>query len=163
MSAFTEEEEFTESEQSKFPEEKSKLEQMFRKAHLYSKEVQITLKALSEELDVFQTAQELEETDMVYFFNEEISNLSPLESFANLEVLDISDTRVVDLTPIARLINLKKISMANTKIKDLTVLEGLHNLEYVDVSGSAVSKQSIAVLKAKFPKLAIRTVTKIGM
>lgn len=60
-----------------------------------------------------------------------LSDLSPLSSLSNLQVIRIQYASIVDLSPISQLINLTEINFNENKIVDTTPLAGLTKLRSV--------------------------------
>ncbi|MCC3429472.1 MAG: leucine-rich repeat domain-containing protein [Microcoleus sp. PH2017_40_RAT_O_B] len=60
--------------------------------------------------------------------NNQISDLTPLQSLTNVTKLNLDNNQISDLTPLQFLTNLTKLSMCNNQISDLTPLQSLTNL-----------------------------------
>ncbi len=71
-----------------------------------------------------------------------IKDISGLESFKNLEVLDLSCHAITDITPIVGLKNLTAILLEGNPIADTAPLAGLTNLEVLTLSGCAAQDYS---------------------
>jgi len=73
-----------------------------------------------------------------------------LEALVNLEVLDLSLSRISEVKGLNILKNLKRLDLSENEIKNIEDLEGLDNLETLELSHNEVS--DISVLE-KLPKL----------
>jgi len=74
--------------------------------------------------------------DLQNFISEEppIRDLSGLESFTNLEVLDLSQNAVTDISPLAGLTQLTTLSLAGNPVANLEPLAKLTNLKHLILS-----------------------------
>lgn len=61
----------------------------------------------------------------------DISNISDLRFFKNLQYLNLNENEVSDLSPISNLTNLKYLFLYNNNISDISPLSSLVNLEYL--------------------------------
>jgi hypothetical protein len=69
----------------------------------------------------------------------QITDLGPLASWHDVEVLRLDHARVADLSPLAELENLQRLSLRNTGVLDLGPLRGLTSLESLDLMDTSVS------------------------
>lgn len=67
-----------------------------------------------------------------------ISDLEPLVSMRDTEVLVANDNRLRDISYIKHLKKIKTLNLANNKISDLTPLECLYSLKRIDLSGNNI-------------------------
>ena len=65
-----------------------------------------------------------------------IKDLSGLESFTNLETLDLSNHEVVDISPLQGLSKLTALSLAGNPVADVSPLAGLTDLKLLILTGS---------------------------
>lgn len=72
----------------------------------------------------------------------QIRDLSGLESFTNLETLDLSNHAIIDISPLQRLTKLTALSLAENPVGDVSPLSGLTNLKLLILSGSQASDYS---------------------
>lgn len=79
------------------------------------------------------------ELNTMEFFQNSITDLTPLAGFTNLEGLQLNYNNISDLTPLAGLINLSWLILDHNQISDLTPLSGLTNLGSVDLSYNQIS------------------------
>lgn len=77
--------------------------------------------------------------EQIYCLSTQISDLSPLSGLINLKQLNCSSTQVSDLSPLSELTNLEKLDCAGTKVSDLTPISGLKKLVRLDCSNSLVN------------------------
>jgi len=70
--------------------------------------------------------------------NQYILNLEPLVALSDLEILDISNSKITDITPLRYARNLRKLKAANTPINDITALQYFDKLTYLDLSQTEV-------------------------
>ena len=59
----------------------------------------------------------------------EISNISPLQTLTNITWLSLLDNKITDITPLASLTNLETLYLNNNEISDITPLSSLTNLK----------------------------------
>lgn len=71
-----------------------------------------------------------------------IKDLGGLERLANLEVLELTKSRLSSLTPLARLVQLRELYLAQNLITDLAPLSALRNLRRLDLMGNQVQEIS---------------------
>ena len=71
-----------------------------------------------------------------------VSDLSPLQGLANLLVLDCGRTAVANISPLQGLANLQTLSCARTQVADLSALQGLANLQRLYCYNTQVSDLS---------------------
>lgn len=69
----------------------------------------------------------------------EISDLTPLAGFTDLETLVIYNNRVSDLAPLAGLTKLKTLRLELNAIRDIGPLSSLKNLESLQITNNAIS------------------------
>jgi hypothetical protein len=86
----------------------------------------------------------------------QISDLSPLSAFPNLQKLDLSRTQVADLSPLATLTSLEKLDLFRTQVADLSPLATLTDLEDLGLSWAPVADLSPLMGLAKLKRLYIR-------
>ena len=65
-----------------------------------------------------------------------IQDISGLESFTNLESLDLSSQTVADISALQGLVNLTSLSLAGNPVSDISPLAGLTNLKILILSDS---------------------------
>ncbi|MEA5015073.1 MAG: leucine-rich repeat domain-containing protein [Candidatus Limiplasma sp.] len=70
---------------------------------------------------------------------EEVSDLTALSAFVNLERLMVFGSKVSDLSPLAGLGKLNTLAVDASKVSDLTPLSGLHGLGYLELSGNQIT------------------------
>lgn len=75
--------------------------------------------------------------------NQYILTIEPLAQLLDLQLLDLSNTRIADLTPIRNLTALVELNLANTKIKDLTPLKYSAQLQRLNINNTAVDDISV--------------------
>jgi putative cell wall-binding protein len=70
-----------------------------------------------------------------------IADLSGLESFTNLEHLDLEDNALngASLAPLSKLMNLTYLNLENNTLDQITSLKGLTNLTFLDVSDNQIA------------------------
>ena len=83
-----------------------------------------------------------------------IQDITGLEHFTNLEVLNLNGSIISDYSPISNLVNLKSLEIQNGILQDLSVLENLVNLEILDLSFVSLEDNDLSYLN-KFNKLKI--------
>ena len=69
--------------------------------------------------------REMQELEVLEVSRSRVADLSPLASLRELRRLDLSRTRVVDLGPLAELAKLASLGLAGTPVSDLSALSGL--------------------------------------
>ena len=75
----------------------------------------------------------------------EIGDISPLIGLASLTVLDLEDNQVSDISPLASLTNLTRLFLEVNQVADISALAGLTNLEFLDLDRNQVSDISFVV------------------
>jgi len=87
------------------------------------------------------------------------ADLKTLAVFTDLQVLDLSSTRVTDqgLKYLAPLKKLRKLGLARTQITDMGLKEvqGLTSLQALDLSGTKVTDGGVATLQKTLPRCKI--------
>jgi len=68
-----------------------------------------------------------------------VTDLTPLNGLPNLRVLCLQNTKVTDLTPLQGLPNLRSLYLQNVEVTDLTPLKGLKYLGYLDLRNTKVT------------------------
>ena len=71
-----------------------------------------------------------------------IKDIGGLESFTDLESLDLSFHAITDITPLAGLKKLTSLSLSNNPVADITPLAGLTNLKVLTLTGCAAQDYS---------------------
>lgn len=72
----------------------------------------------------------------------QITDISGLEAFTNLESLDLATHAVTDISPLAGLTNLTVLSLAGNPVADVSPLAGLTNLKLLILTGSQAQDYS---------------------
>lgn len=72
-----------------------------------------------------------------------IHDLSGLESFSNLETLDLSNHAISDISPLRGLTKLSALSLAGSPVADISPLSELTNLKVLILSGCQASDYSV--------------------
>lgn len=78
-----------------------------------------------------------------YEEQKQITDISGLEYFINLETLDLSNQAIMDLSPISGLTSLRNLSLGNIPAVDYSSLKTLINLNTLLLDGSAVTDISV--------------------
>ena len=84
--------------------------------------------------DIYKT--DVEGITNLPFGSSGITDISGLESFTGLKILDLSFTNVTDLQPIKGLNSLEELYLTNTSVSDISGLNNLTNLKKIIISGS---------------------------
>ncbi|MEG5162530.1 leucine-rich repeat domain-containing protein [Microcoleus sp. AT3-A2] len=71
--------------------------------------------------------------------NNQISDLTPLQSLTNLTNLNLGNNQISDLTPLQSLTNLIELNLENNQISDLTPLQSLTSLKYLNLDNNQIS------------------------
>ncbi len=71
--------------------------------------------------------------------NKSLKNLKPLDVFADLRILDISNANLTDISAIASMTNLKSLKIVNAGIQNISALAKLQKLKYLDISENPLS------------------------
>ena len=72
----------------------------------------------------------------------QLTDISPLASLTNLEVLVIDNHNISDITALNNLVNLVDLSLSENNISDITPLRGLKNLRYLSLCVNQLSDLS---------------------
>ena len=70
--------------------------------------------------------------------NEDITDLTGLESLSNLRTLDLSNNSLTKVTALSKLTSLKTLKLKDTELEDLNVIKGLTSLTYLDISDNYI-------------------------
>ena len=87
----------------------------------------------------------------------EISDLSTLESLAELEKLSISRTPVNDIDPLKQLKKLHKLYLHHTKVSDIGPLEGITSLRELDLGATQVKEIDVLAKLTDLQRLSIQS------
>ena len=81
-------------------------------------------------LDVLKQIKEAKDSGATFlsFYNNNISDITPLAGLTNLTDLGVSESNITDITPLAGLTNLRVLHLGGNNISDVTPLAGLTNL-----------------------------------
>ena len=109
---------------------------MYWKA-LFSKQIQLSSEATTEQLHEIINMQELDLSGNTY-----VQNLLPVSRLTNLRVLNIANTGITYLQPIASLPNLETLIIEHTYIADLSPLQDLSSLKYLNIMNTPVTDLS---------------------
>ncbi len=71
--------------------------------------------------------------------NETLSDLSPLSSLPNLNILFVESNIISDLSPLIELLTLHDIRIGRNIIEDLSPIAGLHNLRHMSISNNLIT------------------------
>ena len=77
-------------------------------------------------------------TELDFFNEKELKDISALARFPYLEKLNLGYTKVKDVSKLAGLNKLQVLSLKNTQVKDVSALAGLMNLQVLDLSYTKV-------------------------
>ena len=80
-----------------------------------------------------------------------VSDLSPLRELTQLQHLAVDETQVSDLSPLAKLTNLKTLGLVGTQVSDVSTLHGLKSLQAVALMGTRVSDEQVERLQKALP------------
>lgn len=80
-----------------------------------------------------------------------VSDLSPMASLINLEILQLLNIPATDLSPLKGLTNLRILRLLETQASDLSPLEGLMNLKQLSMGKNQFKKEDVEKLKKKLP------------
>ena len=69
----------------------------------------------------------------LYLRENDIEDISPLESLGNLEILDLRDNRITDIDALGSIVTLKELNLRENNISDIGPLSGLKNLVYLNI------------------------------
>ncbi|MEO0852903.1 MAG: leucine-rich repeat domain-containing protein, partial [Cyanobacteria bacterium J06648_11] len=104
----------------------------------------------------------VDDAETLTFFSardESIQDLSGLDSFANLETLDLAENAIADLTPLSALTNLTFLDLSNNDVSDIQPLvdnAGIDSQDFLSLQGNPLSANSLSTL---VPELQSRGVT----
>ena len=87
-----------------------------------------------------------------------VSNLTPLASLRNLEVLQVSGIpiRNINLTPLAGLKKLERLALQHMLLIDLTPLAGLSSLKELDLYDASFSDEHVNSVQQALPNCIIK-------
>ena len=84
-----------------------------------------------------------------------VTDLSPLNSSKQLQVLNIAETAITDISSLANCPNLKSLNLSKTKIKDLSPLHKSKYLRRLNYSIN-IPNEEIEILKKLLPECKFR-------
>ena len=73
------------------------------------------------------------------FYQNAVSDLSPIAGLTNLELLDFGNNKVVDLAPIRNLTKLRSLTFFNNNVEDISVLPYLTRLENLSMRENPIA------------------------
>jgi len=71
--------------------------------------------------------------------NKDISDITGLECFVNLQVLELRDNNISNISPLAGLINIRELGLWGNDVSDISPLAGLTNLEILHLHHNNIS------------------------
>ncbi|WP_293149564.1 MULTISPECIES: leucine-rich repeat domain-containing protein [unclassified Microcoleus] len=107
-----------------------------------SKEARHTVDAMLEfagTSDINQANQILSSSNHLNLSDNQISDITPLQSLTNLTILNLSDNQISDITPLQSLTNLKELIFHKNQISDITPLQSLTNLTSLSLYNNQIS------------------------
>ena len=107
-----------------------------------SPEAQLTVEALLKQAGTTEcdaANQQLSSLTDLFLFDNQISDLKPLQSLTNLTRLVLSDNQINDIKPLESLTNLTALGLNNNQISDIKPLESLTNLTVINLDGNKIS------------------------
>jgi internalin A len=79
---------------------------------------------------------------LLYLDNNQISDIKPLQSLTNLTVLEIDNNQIRDIKPLQSLTNLNLLYLDNNQISDIKPLQSLTNLIYLGLSENPIAPKT---------------------
>ncbi|MEG4082849.1 leucine-rich repeat domain-containing protein [Microcoleus sp. POL10_C6] len=115
-----------------------------RRLHLgsLSKEAKHTVMVLlktARKYDYYKTEEILSNLTDLNLENNQISDLTPLQSLTNLTDLNLENNQILDLTPLQSLTNLTDLNLSHNQISDLRLLQSLTNLKRLSLENNPIS------------------------
>ncbi len=104
--------------------------------------------AVREYLDIYDRPILIEDVELVtelHLNGYNISDLTGIEYFSNLQQLDLSDNHISDLTPLANLTNLNVLRLYHNEITDITPLANLTQLVSLDLGDNQITQVDVLV------------------
>lgn len=89
---------------------------------------------------------DLEKVTKLELNSKKISNVSGIEKFENLVILDLSYNDIVDITPLKQLKNLTDLYVQCNKIEDISAIENYEKLLFLSVGGNKLDLNDLKVL-----------------
>ena len=120
---------------------------------LSSDPIPITNEILKEMIDSGKIAKDVTELDLWAgrYFLSTLSDITPLASLTNLQVLNISSHQIIDIVPLASLTSLRELDLSGNQISDLEPLASLTNLQKLDLKGNPLTQEQIDKLQKALP------------
>ena len=84
-----------------------------------------------------------------------VTDLTPLHMHPKLKVLFLDDTEIADLSPLAKLKNLKYVDLRGTPVTDLSPLLQLNHLEGIVVAETDISAEQLSAFKTALPNCTV--------
>ncbi len=126
-----------------------------------------SLKMLAEALPACAIRYTREETDEIIYSGERfpadvkelilrhrsLQDISGLEVFSELRVLDLSGNQISDIRPLMKLAALEKLNLSENEISDLRPLIGLPEIRILDVSNNQIRETSTVGALKKLEEL----------
>ncbi|MCL1866027.1 MAG: leucine-rich repeat domain-containing protein [Oscillospiraceae bacterium] len=69
----------------------------------------------------------------------EISDISPLKSLTNLEIIGLRDNQITDISPLKALTNLETVDIIYNQISDISPLKSLTNLKTLSLDSNSIT------------------------
>ena len=83
--------------------------------------------------------QKLSSLTALFLWDNQISDIKPLESLTNLTALFLDNNKISDIKPLESLTNLTGLLLENNKISDIKPLESLTNLTVLSLGKNQIS------------------------
>jgi len=107
-----------------------------------SPEAQLTVEALLKQAGTTEcdaANQQLSSLTDLFLFDNQISDLKPLQSLTNLTRLVLSDNQINDIKPLESLTKLTRLVLSDNQINDIKPLESLTNLTALGLNNNQIS------------------------
>jgi len=78
-------------------------------------------------------------TTELYLFDNQISDITPLQLLTNLKILGLRNNQIEDITPLQSLVNLRTLGIESNQVSDITPLQSLINLTTLIIEENLIS------------------------
>ena len=107
------------------------------KEQLHSKNIEYTANDTNKTLTM--TQENINKVEILELINEEITDITGLETFKNLKTLDLDQNQITDINAISGLTNLQTLYLNDNQISDISALSGLTNLQTLGLLDNQIS------------------------
>ena len=106
------------------------------------------LKFVNNELTDISGIKLFKNLQQLFLQNNKIKDISVIINLNNLEKLYLFENKIKNISFLKNLKNLKELSLANNEIKDISVLKYLNNLKFLSINDLKLDSDQIQYIKS---------------